>query len=508
MEVFSFYERNSETDGEVVYIKTFGVRTLEISPQQVLDICKGDAEIAGHFQSLLTIIQKQSEQIAKLEARVQELERQLGKNSQNSSKPPSSDGLRKKPNSRQPGGKKGAPKGHPGYTLHANDTPDEVILHPLISCAHCSASLENVERIAYERRQVFNLPAPRVFTTEHRVETKCCPYCHVTQSSSFPTAVKAPVQYGESFAAWTVYLSNYHMLPLERIAQFFQDLTGYHPSEATLLSQLNTMYHALEPAETLIRERLLSSPVVHCDETGVRVNGKGQWIHTASNTQWTLLYAHQSRGGKAMDEMNIMPHYKGYLVHDCYKAYFKEKYEFRHVLCNAHLLRDCEEIAQFDHHQWPVKMKTLLQECWKLTREARDQDTPLKESVIREWEQKYDEILEQGRVEWSKDAVPVKTGPRGRKSKSKAANLGHRFLDHKSAIIGFLRDACIPFDNNQAERDIRMVKVKAKVSGMFRTELGAQQFARARSFISTLRKQNLSILNSLSAALRGQLVFC
>lgn len=470
-----------------------------MTEEQILQISKGDQEIAAFISSLF-------KQIEVLTNRVHELERQLGQNSNNSSKPPSSDGLRKKPNLRQPGGKKGAPKGHPGHTLSFSETPDQVVVHQLVSCSHCSASLENVKG-TYERRQVFDLPAPRVFTTEHRAETACCPSCGVTQTASFPVNVKAPVQYGEGFAAWTVYLSNYHMLSLERIAQFFQDLTGCRPSEATLLSQLDSTYHALAPAEAHIRNRLLSSYAIHCDETGARVNGKGQWIHTACNAGWTLLYAHKSRGGPAMDEMAILPHYSGHLVHDCYAAYFKEKYAFRHVLCNAHLLRDCEEITQFDHHRWSAEMKTLLQESWDITKEARADGVPLEEPVIRKVEQRYDEILERGQAEWSKDVIPVKTGPRGRKSKSKAANLGQRFLDYKAAVIGFLRDAQIPFDNNQAERDIRMVKVKTKVSGMFRTELGAQQFARARSFISTLRKQNLPILQSLSDALRGKPIF-
>jgi transposase len=480
---------------------------VELTSKQIMVICKGDEEIASYFHSLLAHNREQAKQIKQLEKRVQELERQLGQNSQNSSKPPSSDGLRKPTNLRQPGGKKGAPKGHKGHTLRFVDQADEKVVHSLSTCSHCMASLENVPSLAYEKRQVFDLPPPRIVVTEHRAEKKCCPYCHVRQQASFPIGVQAPVQYGEGFAAWTAYLNIYQMLPLERIGQLFADLTGYRPSEATLLAHVKEMSSALEPVEQAIRQHVCNSPVVHVDETGFRVDGKAYWMHTACNDQWTFLYAHPSRGSKGTNEMGILPHFRGFLVHDCYIAYFKEIYTYRHVLCNAHLLRDCQEIAQYDKHVWATEMKELLQESWKMTCIARRANQSLEESLILEKEQRYDAILKRGYAEWTQDVVPEKMSLKGRVSKSKASNLAHRFLDYKSAILGFLRDAQIPFDNNQAERDIRMVKVKTKISGGFRTQQGAEQFARVRSFISTLRKQKLHILSSLSAALRGQFSF-
>jgi len=473
---------------------------MNYTKEQILMISKGDHEIAAFISSLLDHIHQQN-------LRIQELERQLGQNSQNSSKPPSSDGLRKANNLRQSGGKKGAPKGHTGHTLKFIDQADEIIVHSLSTCSHCTASLVNVESLAYEKRQVFDLPPPSIYVTEHRAEKKCCPYCYMSQCATFPIGVRAPVQYGEGFAAWTAYFNIYQLLPLERIGQLFADLTGYRPSEATLLSQVEKMADALGPVVQTIRQRLLNSPVMHADETGVRVDGKAYWIHTACNAQWTLLSAHASRGSKGMDDMGILPDYSGHLVHDCYRSYFKDSYTFRHVLCNAHLLRDCQEIEEYDKHKWPTEMKELLQKSWKMTREARAINRSLEEPLIQEIEQRYDDILMRGRTEWMRDAVPDKTGPRGRKSKSKAANLAQRFLDYKVAIIGFLRDDRIPFDNNQAERDIRMVKVKAKISGSFRTQYGAEQFTRIRSFISTLRKQGLPILHSLSSVLRGQFNF-
>lgn len=491
----------------VTYQDFYEVRTLELSPQQVLHICKGDAEIAGHFNALLTIIQKQSEQIEALNNRVSELERQLGQNSNNSSKPPSSDGFRKPTNLRTPGGKKGAPKGHKGNTLRFAQQPDDMIVHTLTRCAGCLNSLEAVESQGYERRQVFDLPPPRIWVTEHRVEKKCCPYCNLQQSASFPARIQAPTQYGDGFAAWTCYLHAYQMLPLERIAQLFSDLTGYRPSEATLLSFLQTMSDSLEGAEQTIRAQLLQKPVAHADETGCRVEGKTQWVHVMSDANWTLLGIHPKRGSKAMDALGAIPAYKGTLVHDCMSGYFREHFFFDHALCNAHLLRECQGIAENDGHEWATRMKELLQESWKLAQTSRQDNIPLSEAAVQAIQQRYDDILEDGKQEWAKDIVRAKTGTRGRKIKSKAGNLGERLETHKESILRFLWDARVPFDNNQAERDLRMVKVKQKVSGAFRTESGAKNFARMRSVISTLLKQQLPVLSSLTNAIRGQFSF-
>lgn len=486
---------------------------MELTPQQVNKICKDDQEIAGYFNALLAhnqqltqLVKKQTVQIEKLEKRVHELERQLGQNSNNSSKPPSSDGMRKPTNLRTPGGKKGAPKGRDGHTLRFA-VPDKIVIHPVSTCGHCAFSLEAVPARYDEKRQVFDLPPPRVLVTEHRAEKKCCPNCGVIQQAPFPERVNAPTQYGEGFAAWTTYLHGYQMLPLERIAQLFADLTGYRPSEATLLSYLKVISNSIKPAEQAIRKQLFSEPVVHADETSVRVEGKSHWLHTMSTAQWTLLGLNESRGSKGIDAIGMLTTYKGVVVHDFYKAYFKEHYAFEHVLCNAHLLRECQGIAQYDKHLWANQMKELLQESWKLARASRIEKIPLTEAVIQSIKKRYDEILEGGKGEWEKDTVREKTGPRGRKKKSKAANLGERFSIYKEAILRFIWDEQIPFDNNQAERDIRMIKVKQKVSGSFRTKEGADIFARIRSVISTLLKQKLPILSSLTSALRGQFSF-
>jgi transposase len=501
---------------------------MRLTTQQVNTICKDDQEIASYFNALLTQnqqltqlveeqaiqieeqaiqIQKQTIQIEKLEKRINELERQLGQNSNNSSKPPSSDGLRKPTNLRQSGGKKGAPKGHNGHTLHFSPSPDEIVVHQVSTCKHCAQSLDTVVVQDYNKRQVFDLPLPRLVVTEHRAEVKCCPSCHTRQRAAFPDSIQAPVQYGEGFMAWTAYLNVYQLLPLDRIARLFSDLTGYHPSEATLLRQIKTMASVVADQEPIIRAHLRNQPLIHVDETPMRLNGKQQYLHTHSSADWTLLTMHERRCGPALVDMDVLPAYTGIVVHDCLNSYFKPEYKFTHALCNAHLLRECQGIAEHDHHKWASDMKELLQRSWVLAKEARAAGIPLSDKVLREIDLSFDTILTQGKTEWAQDVVREKTGPRGRKCKSKAANLGQRFELYKTSILRFLYDARVPFDNNQAERDIRMSKVKQKISGCFRTASGGEHFASIRGFISTLLKQKLPLHASLVSALRGQFRF-
>lgn len=504
---------------------------MKVSTDEVNKMSKGDPEIADLFHGLFAVITKQSEhieklteriekqniimneqakqidvqakKIMKLEKQVHELKRQLSQSSNNSSKPPSSDGLRKPTNLRTSGGKKGAPKGHDGTTLRFSDLPDEVMVHSLTTCSRCSASLEDVESLTYEKRQVFDLPPPKIWITEHRAQKKCCPGCGLQQRAAFPEHVKAPTQYGTGFTTWTAYFHTYQMIPLDRISRMFAELTGYRPSEATLLSSLQTMYHALAEAEDTIRTTLRQQSVVHADETGCRIEGKTQWMHVVSDAAWTLLGVHPNRGSKGMDALGFIPSYYGAVVHDCMPAYFKTHYSFSHALCNAHLLRECKGIMEHDGHQWAQHMKELLQESWTLVQGYAQEQQPVPEHIIEDIKAWYDEILEQGTSEWS-TAIPV---TQGRVKKSKAANLGERFKVHKHAILRFIWDAEIPFDNNQAERDLRMVKVKQKVSGTFRTQAGAHIFARLRSVISSLLKQKQNILVSLNHVLCGKSIF-
>jgi transposase len=474
---------------------------VKYTQEQIKQISEGKpSDIAQFITSLL-------EHIEKLENRVQELERQVGTNSRNSSKPPSSDGLRKPKSLRVPGGKKGAPKGHAGHTLKMSETPDDIIWHEPKTCTNCGDSLHDVLGEGFQARQIVDLPVIKLLFTEHRAVSKCCPNCSQTQQASFPEYVKAPIQYGETWSAWSSYLHTYQHLPLDRITQFFEDLTGHCPSEGTLLSHLEKLSSQLEPIEKEMEKNLTESSVVHADESGMRVEGKLHWLHTVSNGHWTLYHVHPKRGRDAMDANGFLPDYQGTVVHDFWKSYFHDKYEFEHALCGVHLLRECQGIVDYDKHEWALKMQILLRDALQEKNKALGLGQPVSPQIILELETRYDDILREGAREWEtpeKLDEPVK---RGRKAKSKAANLAERFILYKSDILRFLRNELVPFDNNQAERDVRMVKVKQKVSGSFRTKEGADQFARIRGFISTARKQGRSVLGSIVSVIKGQFSF-
>lgn len=471
------------------------------STEEIKRISHGTpTEIAAVITLLVT-------KIDTLETRIKELERQIGLTSKNSSKPPSTDGLRKPKSTRKSGGKKGAPKNHDGYTLKMIDQPDVIEWHRVESCSRCAVSLKDAPSDGYIRRQVFDLPIPRIVVTEHRIEKKCCPNCTTPHQSSFPKNVNAPVQYGDSWIAWCAYLNTYQLLPLDRISQLFEDMTGYRPSEATLLNRLGAFHEKLNPFEEYIQKEIVKSDVLHADETGMRIENQTQWLHTVSSANWTLYHVHKKRGKEAINDHDILPRYKGTLVHDCWASYFLSDYSFDHALCGAHLLRECQGIIDYDDHKWATDMKNLLTEAWTVTKKARKAKVPIESSKITEWENRYDDILCRGELEWFKPPDPNAPIKRGRKKKSKAENLGSRLKLHKTAILRFIQDARVPFDNSLAERDIRMMKVKQKISGSFRTVEGAERFARIRGFVSTLRKQNREVLTSLIAVQSGHFTF-
>jgi transposase len=436
------------------------------------------------------------------------LKRRLGQDSTNSHFPSSRDLKRKPQNNRTPGGKKGAPKGHSGHTLKFSATPDETILHPLTQCPDCQTSLADVPAATYQSRQVFEMPEPRIHITEHRAQQKHCPCCHKKQQASFPEGVRAYVQYGPRLTAFSAYLHGYQLLPLARLSELLHVLTGCKPSERTLLGQIEATSGTLSPYIEQIREAVLGNPVIHSDETGTRVQKKEKWVHVNSTPDWTLLGVADSRGSEGMKTLRVLDAYLGTVVHDCYGSYFKQDtFAFEHALCNAHLMRDCKGIALYDKQAWASQMLALLKESWGLEQQARLAECRLSPETIQQLEQRYDEILEQSQAELVNVPIPTKTGPRGRKSNSKAGNLAARFSKHKEAILKFLHSPAVPFDNNQAERDLRMVVVKQKISGCFRSSDSPAWFATIRSFISTLIKQERPVLASLMLASSGSFSF-
>ena len=368
-------------------------------------------------------------------------------------------------------------------------------------CKECGHTLENVEIKAYERRQVFDIPPVNLIVTEHKSQIKTCPCCGKLNKAVFPESVKYPVQYGPNILASAIYCKNYQFIPYERISEFFNDIMGIKICPATIIRAERECFQNLEEFESIIREELLASPVVNFDETGMKIEGKRHWLHVASTDKCTCYFAHPKRGSEAIDAMGILPEFNGVAVHDGWKPY--NVYNCDHALCNAHLQRELTGIEENYKQQWAKEMNELLTEMKKYTDECKEQVKELDFKQIKALEERFDAIIIKALEENPHSLNPEKQGKRGKNPKTKARNLLERFIEHKEKIMRFLTDLKVPFENNQAERDIRMMKLQQKISGTFRTTQGAQAFCRIRAYISTIRKNGLPVLEGILAALKG-----
>jgi len=452
--------------------------------------------------SLILLILEVSQQMAE---RIQALEDQLAKNSANSGKPPSSDGLKKKPapKSLRESGKRpsGGQKGHKGETLEMVATPDHVEKHSLVECPHCQTDLSTTVVQGVEKRQVFDLPPIRIEVTEHQAELKCCPGCGQRVKGNFPAAVSQPVQYGNRVRAQVVYLSQYHLLPMGRLRQLMGDLWGHAPSEALIQTTNNDLARQIAPTLAAIKTQLTSALVLRCDETGMRVEGKLHWLHVACTDFLTHYGVHSKRGQEAMTALGILAAFSGRAVHDGWVSYFKSE-NCAHALCNAHHLRELRFIFEQYQEPWAQAMSDLLKEIYAEVQATRDHATALAPSRIDQYEARYHDILQQGLAAHAADAsAPAKK--RGRPKRSPAENLLARLHRYKTETLSFMSDFRVPFDNNLAERDLRMMKVKQKISGTFRTLAGAKTFCAIRSYLSTARKQGVNVFHALYAAFLG-----
>jgi transposase len=456
-------------------------------------------------ESLIAIIVELREVIVKQTTQIQELRDQLAKNSQNSGKPPSSDGL-KKPRTRSSRKKgersRGGQPGHQGQTLEMVAEPEHIVRHTLDICPHCTANLKEVKSIGVEKRQVFDLPPVKIEVTEHQVECKRCPTCGQVVKGRFPDEVRQPVQYGPRITAQAVYLNSYQLLPLARLCELFNDFYGHAPSEAFILQATANLVEQTRPTVEAIKAQLKAAAVVHFDESGVRVEGGLNWLHVAGTEQLTYYQVHPKRGQTAMRDMGILPEFQGRAVHDHWTSYLQFE-TCQHAFCNAHHLRELQFVVDQYEQPWAQNMIDLLLTIKAEVAAAPPDALTLPPERMAHYEQCYAAILQQG---FQANRPPEHPPPkkRGRKKQSPPKNLLDRLHQYQAETLAFMYDFRVPFDNNLAERDVRMIKVKQKISGTFRSRTGADSFCATRSYISTVRKQGHHVIRAIHDALLGQ----
>ena len=436
-----------------------------------------------------------------LQAEVQRLRDATAQNSRNSSRPPSTDrpetpkpkSLRKKS-----GRKSGGQPGHPGRTLQHSDTPQHIQIHPLLEC-ECGEDLSQEPALDYQPRQVFDLPSLTLECTEHRAQIKECPCCHRTVAASFPAEVKAPVQYGKNFRALLAYLYDAQQGASLRIGQMCAEMFGYAFSEAILQSARQEQYDALEPFEQRLVEILPQEPVLHADETSVPINKVNHWLHVLCTPLLTFFAIHWSRGKEAIQATGIIPRFTGWLMHDFLSSYLGFE-NCLHTFCKSHLLRELVFLFEQHHQRWAGDLYDLFLDMLQEVRDHKARDAPMTQRQYERWHKQYRKLLRAGRR--ANPLTPLQVShPRAKRSK--AQNLLDRLEDYDLCILAFLWEPDLPFTNNEAERAFRMMKVRLKISGCFRTLQGAQRHARIRSYISTLRKHDLPVLQYLRRALDG-----
>jgi transposase len=476
-----------------------------MTPEEIAALQDENRTLKALVEELLPLrelVTEQAHLIAQLQQRVQVLEEREAKDSRNSHLPPCADRFVRQPRSlrKKSGKKSGGQPGHEGTTLQWHACPDEVIVHPVTHCASCQQDLQAILALQVERRQVVDVPAPRLWVAEHQAEQKQCPACQQITVASFPPEVAAPLQYGPRLGAIAVYLVQQQLVPWERACELLGDLLGAPLSEGTLANLIGRCAATLQPVEEQIKQALTSVAVLHQDETGLYVSGQRHWLHVTCTDQLTHYAVHPKRGKPALEAIGILPRFGGTSVHDGWRAYFH--YACRHALCVVHLLRELTYLAEEQGLAWAAELITLLLAMKAACDQARAQGlASLHPLEVADWQAQFVAIVTQADATTPYAQAPP--GHKGRVKQSAARNLLDRLLAEQEAVLAFLHRLAVPFDNNQAERDVRMVKVQQKVSGSFRSQAGAVAFCRIRGYLSTLRKQGVHLLGALEATLRG-----
>lgn len=453
-------------------------------------------------------IQRLQGEVAELRAEVAELKRRLAQNSRNSSRPPSSDGLSKPPakkSLRRPSGRKpGGQPGHPGGRLDMVAVPDEIVDHIPVVCAGCQGDLADGEDVGHLARQVFDVPEIRLRSIEHRAHQRRCMCGHET-TAAFPVAVSAPTQYGPRVRALGIYLVSNQHLPYKRAARLLSDWVGLPISTGTLAVFIARGAEDLKPFLDEVHRQITASPVAHFDETGGRAEGRLRWLFSASTEHATFYSLHDKRGFDGLDHAGVLPDFTGTAVHDGFKPY--RKYTMlRHALCNVHHLRELlgiiEPSPEDPQQAWAVQMDRLLRELHATVTDARAAGrNHLDLEALEVWHERYEQIIALGYQ--TNPAGTIPTGKRGVIRQTPAHNLLVRLDVYRDDVLRFAHDFRVPFDNNLAERDIRMIKLQQKISGCWRTITGASQFLAIRAYLSTAIKQHQPIARTLTALAAG-----
>jgi len=431
------------------------------------------------------------ERVEKLEIENAELKRRMNINSKNSSLPPSKDRFKTKKNLREKSNRKpGGQIGHQGRTLLMVKNPDHRELIEKLKCDNCSSDLSQGQMLKRYKRQVFDLPKlPKMVVTEYTSYSKVCPCCQHKNPPLFPPNVKNNTQYGKNIESLIIYFHDYQLLPFERITEIFDELFGIRLSVGTIQKTSEEYFHLLEEDEIQTITKVSSQAVLNADETPVSVNGKSNYIYTFSSNNCSYLFPHPSRSKAGLQESGILNSFKGTLVHDFYSTYFI--YPGLHASCNVHLLRELKYVTEEMNQKWSVDMTSLLMETKKSREELISNGIrKFEPSVIKMIQNKYSEIISNAYLE-NLDWLT-------KRYKNKAMNLYLRFEKHHDKILRFIYDFDVPFDNNLAERELRMSKLKMKISGCFRSIRSLQFFCRIRNYISNSQKNGLSVLEAIS----------
>ncbi|HEX2867917.1 MAG TPA: IS66 family transposase [Ignavibacteriales bacterium] len=474
----------------------------EQGPEAVVKLVQGLFDV---IEKLNEIIENQNKKIDQLEKKVLELESRINKDSKNSSKPPSTDMFRRNQNnSREKSGKKpGGQPGHEPHRLELCSNPNKIVIHKATRCSCCRMSLKDIPIQRVERRQILDIPVIKIKVIEHQAEVKVCPVCNQTTKGKFPEKLQRVVQYGTGVYTFISACQNFLMIPYERTAEFFSYLFDHKISEGTLKNINERLYNTLEETDQKLKDAITRSEVVHQDETGIYISGERHWLHASSTERLTFYQNDKNRGQKAFDEIGIIPQFHGILIHDYWKPYLGYT-DCSHYLCNAHHLRELKFIhEEFPHQKWAFHMQKLLKKAKeRVDRAKQNGKMGLSRYLVNKYESLYDRII----IKAIRANPPNKerTTARGRIKQTVSRLLAERFRECKKMILGFIHDFKIPFDNNLVERDLRMMKLKQKVSGCFRSKEGADFFCRIRGYISSARKQGFNVFDALLSAFQGK----